>query len=281
MKTYPAIREGMQPPEKPAYVVVHSNPEGGKPGVGWLIHRPRDGAVEKLPVWVHKIFRKKGARHRFASVSSRAESPAMAGSHARVGAHGGREMAHKNAVEIAEYATAIAQRLQQPDGDIPAWMEHKLSVARAYIGDIKHACDYRSKYGKDMPEPRGAVAIGAGNMKARAVIERFAKGKEPRILFAVSREDAERQIRAMGGKSRVKAQCENAGDVGIPGMEMYCCWVGDVEEDQIPVCVYIPRAAGPRRMKSGRLGRPSRGVTVGRSVAAAFKRHKIRVGRCH
>lgn len=51
------------------------------------------------------------------------------------------ELAYRNAVESSAYAGRIALALL-PLPDVPDWVEHKLSVARTHLGDVKHYLDF-------------------------------------------------------------------------------------------------------------------------------------------
>ena len=55
-------------------------------------------------------------------------------------------MMRKNAWETFEYAEEIANLIDEGE-PVPQWVEHKLAVARTYMGDVKHFCEYMHEHG--------------------------------------------------------------------------------------------------------------------------------------
>jgi len=117
-------------------------------------------------------------------------------------------MPHKNAVETAEYARAVARRIQ-PQATLPGWVEHKLSRSRSDLGDVKHYLDYEAEHGDRYDHghtgapPRPRVPPRAAQLVARRVVPGVSR---------ISAEPVQRQF--LRATSRDYAPCECPGSSG-------------------------------------------------------------------
>ena len=55
------------------------------------------------------------------------------------------DMAKSQLMKIENYARKLNEMIH-PDDELEAWVQSKLSVVAAYMGDIKHYLDYELKY---------------------------------------------------------------------------------------------------------------------------------------
>jgi len=89
-------------------------------------------------------------------------------------------MSRKNAFEITEYGAEIFARLDDST-NLPGWMEHKLSIARQALGDVKHKLEFAQKMG-EIPTPKaGGTAASMGGHDESTSVPTFGDRKSENL----------------------------------------------------------------------------------------------------